>query len=129
MSELILIHEPFIYNVAWKFTNNPDDASDLTQEALIKVIAKLSTFKGNSSFRTMLYRIVLNEFMQSKRRPLKDRWENFNDFSTQLNSVPDSELSIEAEHEQIYRTKTAQFFACQECYVLDKRTTFNLFIR
>ena len=64
LSELIITHESFIYNVAWKFTNDKDEASDLTQEVLIKVITKLSTFKGNSSLRTWLYRIVFNEFLQ-----------------------------------------------------------------
>ena len=55
LNDLIVNHEPFIYNVAWKFTNDPDEASDLTQEVLIKVITKLSTFKGNSSLRTWLF--------------------------------------------------------------------------
>jgi len=43
LSDLIVLHEPFIYNVAWKFTNDQNEASDLTQEVLIKVITKLST--------------------------------------------------------------------------------------
>ena len=34
-NKLIIIHEPFIYNVAWKFTNDQNEASDLTQEVQI----------------------------------------------------------------------------------------------
>lgn len=108
LNNLIVTHEPFIYNVAWKFTNDPDEASDLTQEVLIKVITKLSTFNGRSSFRTWLYRIVFNEFMQTKRRPMEDRWEDFDDFSKQLNAIPNPDLSMEEEQEQILRTKTAR---------------------
>jgi len=50
LNELIIRHEPFIYNVAWKYTGNEDTAKDLTQEVLIKVITSLSSFKGKSSF-------------------------------------------------------------------------------
>ncbi|KAA3630290.1 MAG: sigma-70 family RNA polymerase sigma factor [Bacteroidetes bacterium] len=108
LNELIKAHEKFIYNVAWKFTNDQQDASDLTQEVLIKVITKLSTFKGKSAFRTWLYRIVFNQFMQSKRKPMEDRWESFDDFANQLNAIPSPELSPEEEIEQEYRTKTAR---------------------
>lgn len=108
LNQLIVAHEPFIYNVAWKFTNDQHEASDLTQEVLIKVITKLSTFKGNSSLRTWLYRIVFNEFMQTRRRPMEDKWEGFDDFSSQLEAIPNPELSAEEEREQIDRTKTAR---------------------
>lgn len=108
LNDLIVRHEHFIYNVAWKYTNDQDEASDLTQEVLIKVITKLSTFKGNSSFRTWLYRIVFNEFLQTKRRPMEDRWEDFDDFARQLNAIPNPELSLAEEQEQILRTKTAR---------------------
>tara|TARA_B100000809_G_scaffold127640_1_gene125763 strand:+ start:750 stop:1634 length:885 start_codon:yes stop_codon:yes gene_type:complete len=108
LNELIVTHESFIYNVAWKFTHDKEEASDLTQEVLIKVITKLSTFKGNSSLRTWLYRIVFNEFMQTKRRPMEDKWENFDDFANKLNAIPSLDLSAEEEEEQIYRTKTAR---------------------
>ncbi len=108
MEELIRLHEPFIYNVAWKFTNDEDEAKDLTQEALIKVITKLNTFEGKSSFRTWAYRIVFNEFMQTKRRPMEDKWKDFDDFSEKLNAIPSPDLSPEEEEEQILRTKTAR---------------------
>jgi RNA polymerase sigma factor (sigma-70 family) len=108
LDELIRAHEKFIYNVAWKFANDQNDANDLTQEVLIKVITKLSTFKGNSSFRTWLYRIVVNQFLQTKRQPMEDRWEDFDDYANQLNSIPSPDLSPEEEIEKEDRTKTAR---------------------
>ena len=97
-------HEPFIYNLAWKYTNDQEEAKDLTQEALLKIITKLSTFKGESSFKTWVYRIVVNIFLETKRRPMESRWESFDDFSNQLNSIPSPELSAEEEIEQENRT-------------------------
>ncbi|MFY0689961.1 MAG: sigma-70 family RNA polymerase sigma factor [Cyclobacteriaceae bacterium] len=106
--DLLRLHEPFIYNVAWKFTNDEHEAKDLSQEVLIKVLTKLSTFKGKSSFRTWLYRITFNEFMQTKRRPMEDTWKGFDDFSEKLNAIPSPDLSPDEEQEQILRTKTAR---------------------
>ena len=108
LNDLIIIHEPFIYNVAWKFTADQNEASDVTQEVLIKVVTKLSTFKAESSFRTWLYKIVFNEFMQTKRRPMEETWDNFEDFANKLNAIPSPELSYEEEQENLLRTKTAK---------------------
>jgi RNA polymerase sigma factor (sigma-70 family) len=108
LNQLIKIHEPFIYNVAWKYTNNPEEAKDLTQEVLIKVVTKLSTFKGKSAFKTWIYRIVVNQFLQTKRRPMEDRWESFDVFSNELNAIPSPDVSPEEEIEQELRTKTAR---------------------
>ncbi|ARV05432.1 RNA polymerase subunit sigma-70 [Polaribacter sp. SA4-10] len=108
LNQLIKIHEPFIYNVAWKYTNNPEEAKDLTQEVLIKVVTKLSTFKGKSAFKTWVYRIVVNQFLQTKRKPMEDRWESFDAFSSELNSIPSPEVSAEEEIEHELRTKTAR---------------------
>lgn len=97
LEDLIKLHQPFIYNVAWKMTNGEEDADDLTQEVLIKVITKLSSFNQKSAFRTWLYRIVVNEFLQTKRRPREDQFENFDDFREKLDGIPNSIPTPEEE--------------------------------
>lgn len=100
LSELIHLHQPFIYNVAWKMAHDPNDAMDLTQETLLKVITKLSQFTFKSSFRTWLYRIVVNEFLQSKRRKGEQQFTSFENYGEQLDAVPNPELTKEEEIEQ-----------------------------
>ncbi|MFD1615843.1 RNA polymerase sigma factor [Gelatiniphilus marinus] len=97
LNEIISYHQPFIYNVAWKTCHNPIDAQDLTQEVLIKVITKLGQFNFKSKFRTWLYRIVVNEFLQSKRRKSEKQFSDFDDYGERLDQVPNPELSIEEE--------------------------------
>ncbi len=99
LNELIKIHRPYIYNVAWKFTFDPMDAEDLTQEALIKVITKLSQFKFESQFRTWLYRIVFNEFLQSKRRSGEKQFTNFKNQGARLDSIENMAVNEEEEKE------------------------------
>ena len=52
LEKLVLRHQAWIYNIAVRMVFRPQDAEEVTQEVLVKVITKLSTFKGESSFRT-----------------------------------------------------------------------------
>ena len=42
---LIKRHQPFIYNIVWKMVLNPQNAEDITQDILIKIITKLPQFQ------------------------------------------------------------------------------------
>ncbi|HTF39903.1 MAG TPA: RNA polymerase sigma factor, partial [Propionibacteriaceae bacterium] len=68
LEKLVLRHQAWIYNIAVRMVFQPHDAEEVTQEVLVKVITKLSTFKGESKFRTWLYRIVANHVLNMKRR-------------------------------------------------------------
>lgn len=109
LDELVNIHQAFIYNLAWKMTHSNEDALDLTQEVLIKVVTKLSTFKKKSAFRTWLYRIVFNEFLQTKRKVKEEAFPSFEAHDTQLNAVPDPELTPEEELELKDYTREVKF--------------------
>ena len=47
---------------------NAADADDILQEVLLKVWRHLSTFRSESSFRTWMTRVAMNEVLQSYRR-------------------------------------------------------------
>lgn len=47
---------------------NAADSEDLVQEVVLKVWRHLSTFRSESSFRTWLTRVAINEALQSYRR-------------------------------------------------------------
>ena len=55
LESLILRHQGWIYNIALRMVGSPHDAEDVTQEILIKMLTKLSSFQGKSDFRTWLY--------------------------------------------------------------------------
>lgn len=50
LEKLVKLHQRFIYNLALKYVRDGDEAADLAQEALIKMITKLDQFKGRVSF-------------------------------------------------------------------------------
>src|SRR3989344_8616332 len=77
LEELVVRHQTWIYNLALRMTHHPEDAKDATQEILIKLFTRLSTFDGRSSLRTWLYRIVLNHLLNTKRRRAAARGSTF----------------------------------------------------
>lgn len=91
---LLKRHYGYIYNIAIRFVLKPEDAEDLTQEVCIKVITKLAQFKQGSNFRTWLYRIVFNHFLNSKRRKSEQAISSFKTYGEGLER-PLEELSDE----------------------------------
>ena len=89
---LITRHQPWIYNIVIRMVYLPQDAEDATQEVLIKLITKLSTFAGRSSFRTWLYRIVVNHVLNMKRGRADEVGWTFKRYGESLDSAPDMDL-------------------------------------
>ena len=56
------------YNFAYRLTRNEADASDLTQEAFIRVFRAWRSFKPGTSFLSWIYRIVTNLHRDELRR-------------------------------------------------------------
>ena len=50
-----------VYNVALNYVQNIEDAEEITQDVFLKVHESLSDFKENSSLKTWLYRITINQ--------------------------------------------------------------------
>lgn len=92
LESLVLRHQPWIYNIAVRMVFQPHDAEEVTQEALIKVITRLSTFKGESQFRTWLYRIVANHVLNMKRRRAESQTTTFAAYGAAIESTPDQDL-------------------------------------
>jgi len=92
LEKLVLRHQAWIYNIAIRMVFHPQDAEEVTQEVLVKVITKLSTFKGESKFRTWLYRIAANHVLNMKRRSAETRVTTFADYGTAIDRTPDLDL-------------------------------------
>lgn len=58
--KLIEAHQKTAYNIALKMLRNSEDAKDISQQAFIKVFRYIDTFNFESSFKTWMYRIIVN---------------------------------------------------------------------
>src|SRR3989449_11247683 len=75
---------------------HPQDAEDATQEVLIKALTRLSSFEGRSTFRTWLYRIVVNHVLNMKRGRLEPEALTFGCYAHGLDNTPDLDPPDEA---------------------------------
>lgn len=68
---LVKRYENKVYTVAYRFLGNHADASDLAQEAFLRLYQSLSGFRGESGFMTWMYRITANVCRDELRRRQK----------------------------------------------------------
>lgn len=97
LEALVRRHQAFIYNVALRMVWNPEDAKDVTQEVLVKVVTKLGSFRGESAFRTWLYRIAVNHVLTMKRRGSERSELSFDAYQTRIDACADAELPSRSE--------------------------------
>jgi RNA polymerase sigma factor (sigma-70 family) len=67
----------------------PQDAEDATQEILLKAVTSLSSFEGRSSFRTWLYRMVVNHVLNMKRGRADQTIISFSAYGQAIDDTPD----------------------------------------
>lgn len=72
--QLVRLHLSRTYNLCYRFTGNPAEAEDLTQEVFLKVFRMLNTFDpSQAQFATWLNRITRNHLVDHYRRTSHDR--------------------------------------------------------
>jgi len=71
--EIVRRYRDKAHGLAYHLLGNREDAEDISQEAFVIVYRKISGFRGESSFQTWFYRIVVNLCHSHLRRR---RWKN-----------------------------------------------------
>jgi RNA polymerase sigma-70 factor (ECF subfamily) len=62
LDQLVLEHLPAALRFATRLTGDPHRGEELVQEALLRVVRRFATFRGDAGFRTWLFRILINVF-------------------------------------------------------------------
>jgi RNA polymerase sigma factor (sigma-70 family) len=64
----------------------------VTQEILIKIVTRLASFRGESEFRTWLFRIVANHVANMRRRRSERSFASFSSYGSGIDRTPDLDL-------------------------------------
>ncbi|MEP7354441.1 MAG: sigma-70 family RNA polymerase sigma factor [Acidobacteriota bacterium] len=64
---LVLRFEHTVYGIVSRMTDDPADAADVVQEVFLKVFRKIGGFRGESSLKTWIFRIAINEARNHRR--------------------------------------------------------------
>jgi RNA polymerase sigma-70 factor (ECF subfamily) len=78
-------HSRAIYYLALRFLGDPQKAEDATHDVFLKAFRKIDSFRGESSWRTWLYRITINHC-----RNLQQSWNDRHMFSNADDAVWDN---------------------------------------
>ena len=66
-TELVEAHQRMVYQLALHLLGDHDDALDLSQEVFLRVFRTLRGFRAQSTLRTWIYRIVINQARNRQR--------------------------------------------------------------
>lgn len=66
--DLFESHKDKVYSIALRFSGDPTAAADIAQDTFLKLMDRIGQFRGDSSFDSWLYRLVVNSCMDHRRR-------------------------------------------------------------
>jgi len=102
--------QPDVHGLSLRFLWHPEDAEDATQEILIRIVTRLSTFRGESSFRTWVWRVASNALLRIRKSRAERRAMSFDAFAADLDrdlsdaissAPPDVEESVLLEEVKV----------------------------
>jgi RNA polymerase sigma-70 factor, ECF subfamily len=92
----------FVYNVAFRVVGRKEDAEEVVQEVFLTVHHKLKDFRFESSFKTWIYRVTVNQAINMAKKTAKTR-DKMTAYDEEVHPIPvaaDIETKIEKEHNE-----------------------------
>lgn len=92
--------QDLVFNLSLRMLGSFPDAEDASQDILLKVMTHLSSFKGNSSFSTWVFRIAVNHLKDYKKHmfakfPLSFEFYGDDIVNGKIDDVPDLTQDVE----------------------------------
>jgi RNA polymerase sigma factor (sigma-70 family) len=84
LDELVREISDLVHRLASRMLGDLTDAEDATQEILIKLVTSLDSFRGDSAFRTWVYRVASNHLLTTRAKRARNFAETFDELSTRL---------------------------------------------
>jgi len=73
LGPLLEKHQGRLFNIALRMVSNRDDAAEVTQDAMLKVIQHIDSYRSEAKVTTWMTRIVMNQAISRlRRRKLRD---------------------------------------------------------
>ncbi|MCF6439896.1 sigma-70 family RNA polymerase sigma factor [Pseudoalteromonas luteoviolacea] len=102
LARLIASIKDKIFNLALRMLVDHQQAEDITQDILIKIMTNLSSFRFESKFETWVYRVAANYLMTSNKARRAELHLSFETFKTDLESdlqLPSEEYTSRMDYQ------------------------------
>jgi RNA polymerase sigma-70 factor (ECF subfamily) len=94
-SELVTRHSTQAFRIAYRITQNRQDAEDAMQDSLLRAFRRIDSFDGRSAFATWLTRIAINTSLMILRKRRKHASTSLDDNDEKGLQITDPALSPE----------------------------------
>ena len=79
VAELASLYGHKIFQLAFRYLRNNEDAEEVVQDVLLKVFRKIDAFRGDSALSSWIFRITFNTAMSRLRRTRAMRYAEVSD--------------------------------------------------
>ena len=73
-----------VYRLSLRMLWHPQDAEDATQEALIRIMTRISSYRGEAAFATWAYRVAANHILNWRKSRVEQENLNFRRYGEDL---------------------------------------------
>ncbi|MEC8016631.1 MAG: RNA polymerase sigma factor [Pseudomonadota bacterium] len=116
-----------VYRLALRMLADPTAAEDATQEILIRLVTKLSTFREESRFETWAYRVATNYLLSARKRNASDPALTFQAFGEDLlDGLADEQSAAPEDHILLNELRLRCTMAMLLCLDLPHRAAYVL---
>jgi RNA polymerase sigma-70 factor (ECF subfamily) len=95
LSELSSLYGQKIFQLAFRYLRNHEDAEEVVQDVLLKVFRKIDLFRGDSALSSWIYRITFNTAMSRLRRTRATRQAEITELQIGLSAADDDAGAID----------------------------------
>ncbi|MBL8206475.1 MAG: sigma-70 family RNA polymerase sigma factor [Blastocatellia bacterium] len=95
-AELVAEFQPLVYSVTLRIVRDAEEARDVTQETFLRIYRHFDRFRGESSLKTWVCRIAVNQALNSQRWWKRRRRAETHSLDDPLSQESEDRLSLGA---------------------------------
>lgn len=110
--EIYFEHYKMVLNLALQYVQNTEDAEEITQDVFVKIFDNLNSFKKQSSLKTWIYRMAINQsldFIKAKNAQKRS-------FLSSIFNINDSNFKFQPSNFNHPGIELEQKEACQKIF-------------
>ncbi|WP_085899337.1 RNA polymerase sigma factor [Kiloniella majae] len=127
LNKLVTRYYDFVFNVARRMVFKHEEALDITQDVIVRMITNLNKYTKDVSFKAWVYKMTVNHFLNEKEKKNRAPQLGFDDFDAGLDTIKDSNLGATPEDDLLLKeVKVSCTIGMLMCLSADQRLAYIL---